>query len=97
MAKVVLPHEQLDNEQLRARHWFTTVTHPVTGANEHGGFPATFAAGPSPADLHRSPPPTLGQHNGEILSDLLGLTDAEIARLEADGVIGTRVPTAQAW
>jgi crotonobetainyl-CoA:carnitine CoA-transferase CaiB-like acyl-CoA transferase len=97
VAKVVLPHEQLDNEQLRARGWFTTLTHPVTGANEHAGFPARFGAGPDPSDLHRSPPPTLGQHNREILGDLLGLSDAEIATLESDGVIGTRVPMAQAW
>jgi crotonobetainyl-CoA:carnitine CoA-transferase CaiB-like acyl-CoA transferase len=34
------------------------------------------------------PAPLLGQHNRELLSEL-GLTDAEIADLEANGVIGT--------
>ncbi len=32
--------------------------------------------------------PTLGQHNEEILSDLLGLTKPEIKRLRHDGIIG---------
>jgi crotonobetainyl-CoA:carnitine CoA-transferase CaiB-like acyl-CoA transferase len=39
--------------------------------------------------LHR-PPPTLGEHNEEVLSDRCGLTDDELARLAAGGVIGTR-------
>ena len=37
----------------------------------------------------RTPAPTLGQHNHEILTDL-GLSDDEIAALEADDLIGTR-------
>jgi crotonobetainyl-CoA:carnitine CoA-transferase CaiB-like acyl-CoA transferase len=32
--------------------------------------------------------PTLGQHNEEILRDLLGLTGREIEQLRCDGVIG---------
>jgi crotonobetainyl-CoA:carnitine CoA-transferase CaiB-like acyl-CoA transferase len=33
-----------------------------------------------------------GEHNREVLADLLGLDDAEIARLGADGVVSARVP-----
>jgi crotonobetainyl-CoA:carnitine CoA-transferase CaiB-like acyl-CoA transferase len=33
--------------------------------------------------------PTLGQHNAEVLGDVLGLSASEIAQLAADGVIGT--------
>jgi crotonobetainyl-CoA:carnitine CoA-transferase CaiB-like acyl-CoA transferase len=33
--------------------------------------------------------PTLGQHNDEVLRDVLGLGDDEIAALERDGIIGT--------
>jgi crotonobetainyl-CoA:carnitine CoA-transferase CaiB-like acyl-CoA transferase len=32
--------------------------------------------------------PTLGQHNDEVLRDVLGLSDGEIAKLRDDGVIG---------
>jgi crotonobetainyl-CoA:carnitine CoA-transferase CaiB-like acyl-CoA transferase len=39
----------------------------------------------------RSAPPTLGEHNREILLDVLGLTDAEIAELSRDGIIGTEM------
>jgi crotonobetainyl-CoA:carnitine CoA-transferase CaiB-like acyl-CoA transferase len=38
----------------------------------------------------RGPAPTLGQHNHEVLSSILGLDEAEIERLEAQLVIGTR-------
>ena len=36
------------------------------------------------------PPPTLGEHNDEVLRDDCGLTGEELARLAATGVIGTR-------
>jgi hypothetical protein len=31
----------------------------------------------------------LGQHNREVLQSLLGLSDAELEKLEEDGIIGT--------
>jgi crotonobetainyl-CoA:carnitine CoA-transferase CaiB-like acyl-CoA transferase len=37
----------------------------------------------------RSTAPTLGQHNSEVLREVLGLSAAEITRLQDDGVIGT--------
>jgi crotonobetainyl-CoA:carnitine CoA-transferase CaiB-like acyl-CoA transferase len=37
-----------------------------------------------------APAPTLGQHNRRVLGELLGLTDAELARLTRAGVIGDR-------
>ncbi|OKO87618.1 hypothetical protein AC629_13180 [Bradyrhizobium sp. NAS80.1] len=38
----------------------------------------------------RSAAPTLGEHNAVVLHDDLGLSQADIAQLEASGVIGTR-------
>lgn len=37
----------------------------------------------------RTPAPTLGQYTREVLSRILGLTEAELDRLEADRIIGT--------
>jgi crotonobetainyl-CoA:carnitine CoA-transferase CaiB-like acyl-CoA transferase len=85
---VINAHGLMPNPQLEARRFFQTMKHPHTGETRYPGFPAQFSA--FERNLHRSPPPTLGQHNREILQNELGLDDAEIDRLEAEGVIGTR-------
>jgi len=36
---------------------------------------------------YRRPPPSLGQHTDEVLKDVLGMGDAELQRLRADGLI----------
>jgi crotonobetainyl-CoA:carnitine CoA-transferase CaiB-like acyl-CoA transferase len=36
---------------------------------------------------YRYPPPTLGQHTDEILSDVLGLNEAIRNKLRTDGII----------
>jgi crotonobetainyl-CoA:carnitine CoA-transferase CaiB-like acyl-CoA transferase len=38
----------------------------------------------------RNPSPTLGEHNTLVLRDDLGLSQRELDKLSADGVIGTR-------
>jgi crotonobetainyl-CoA:carnitine CoA-transferase CaiB-like acyl-CoA transferase len=72
---------------LVARGLFEEVDHPVLGRHPSPGMPYRFAS----VDhwLHRATP-TLGQDNHDVLSRLLGLSDREIAQLEADEVIGTR-------
>nr|WP_256789106.1 CoA transferase [Frankia alni] len=42
---------------------------------------------------NRTGAPLLGQHNTEILRDLLGLSDEAVKTLEANGVIGTEPRT----
>ena len=88
VAKVLLDVETASIPQLRARRYYETVEHPLTGVNTHGGYPVRFSLGPQ--QRHRLPPPMLGQHNHLVLSTMLGLTDAEIAGLADRGVIGTR-------
>ena len=37
----------------------------------------------------RRPTPTLGQHNEYVFRDLLGLSETDLAELEATGIVGT--------
>ena len=48
------------------------------------GFPYKLSR--TPANVHH-PPPTLGEHNHEILADLLGYSPEQIAEFEESGVI----------
>ncbi|GLP74430.1 CoA transferase [Mycobacterium antarcticum] len=86
VAKVLQPHRQTEIAQLRHRKFFQMVGHPVNAAAPHSTLPVKLSHGPD--DFHRTPAPLLGQHNHELLRGL-GVTDDEIATLEADGVIGT--------
>jgi crotonobetainyl-CoA:carnitine CoA-transferase CaiB-like acyl-CoA transferase len=88
-AKVLQPHRQTELEQLAFRGFFEEVEHPVNGRARLSTVPMRFSGGPEL--FHANPAPTLGQHNRELLAEL-GLTPAEIADLEANGVIG-QVPT----
>jgi crotonobetainyl-CoA:carnitine CoA-transferase CaiB-like acyl-CoA transferase len=88
VAKVLLAHEQVDVPQLTDRGWFETVEHPVLGTIRQNGYPARFSAGPKV--VNRRPAPLLGEHNHEILSELLNLSDDEIRDLERASVIGNR-------
>jgi crotonobetainyl-CoA:carnitine CoA-transferase CaiB-like acyl-CoA transferase len=76
-------------EQLRARGYFESLEHPIVGEARFQGFPTRYEHGPR--QLHRRPSPTLGQHNDEVLSGLLGLGSEELAELRAAKVIGERL------
>jgi crotonobetainyl-CoA:carnitine CoA-transferase CaiB-like acyl-CoA transferase len=85
VAKVLQPHRQTELEQLAFRGFFEEVEHPVNGRARLSTVPMRLSSGPEL--FHSKPAPTLGQHNHELLTEL-GLTPAEIADLEASGVIG---------
>jgi crotonobetainyl-CoA:carnitine CoA-transferase CaiB-like acyl-CoA transferase len=92
VGKVMQPHRQTEIPQLQFRGFFEEVGHPVNKSAPHSTVPVRFSAGPD--RFHRNPAPLLGQHNHELLTEL-GLNDAEIAALEADGVIGRAPGTAR--
>jgi crotonobetainyl-CoA:carnitine CoA-transferase CaiB-like acyl-CoA transferase len=70
---------------MNARGFFETCEHPVVGAQPMFGMPFRYSG----IDRWiRTPAPTLGQHNAEILSGILGLSDEEIERLSEEKVIG---------
>jgi crotonobetainyl-CoA:carnitine CoA-transferase CaiB-like acyl-CoA transferase len=78
----VRPHPQLEH-----RRFFQTLEHPVAGGVDYPVLPMKFSElGP---ELHRSPPPTLGQHNEEVLQGELGMTADELEELREQQTIGT--------
>jgi crotonobetainyl-CoA:carnitine CoA-transferase CaiB-like acyl-CoA transferase len=80
---------QLDkNPHLRARGFFANIDHPVVGRHAHPTVPLRF--GSQAARWFERPAPTLGQHTGQVLHELLDLSSAEIEQLQADGIIGER-------
>ena len=86
VAKVMQPHRQTELDQLAFRGFFEELDHPVNGRANLSTVPVRFSGGPG--RFHTNPAPLLGQHNHELLAEL-GLTESEIADLEADGIIGS--------
>jgi crotonobetainyl-CoA:carnitine CoA-transferase CaiB-like acyl-CoA transferase len=86
--QLVASDQMYEIEQLDARGFYEDFEHPITGARRYPGWP--FRITPGPARHHRSAPPTLGQHNDEILRGL-GLSDDALAELRGQRVIGERV------
>jgi len=81
--------------EVKARGLYEDVDQPVLGRVPVIGYPAKFEKGPH--RIHRSPAPTLGQHNREILEGLLGLSSAEVDELEAENIIGVKPKMGTAW
>jgi formyl-CoA transferase len=76
--------EALDLPQVAARGLLVDVDHPVAGTGKYVGSPIHLSdAGRS----SRRPPPTLGQHTEEVLSERLGLGTGEVAALRDAGIV----------
>lgn len=88
IAAAVLGSGELgDNEHLNARGFWPMLARAHVGELPHPASP--FREGPDPYEIDQ-PAPTLGQHNREVLTRLLGLTDEDLTRLEAARIIGDR-------
>jgi crotonobetainyl-CoA:carnitine CoA-transferase CaiB-like acyl-CoA transferase len=87
-APVIDPPYVLDNPQLRARQFLETADHATVGRYSVPSLPFRFASRATP--WVQQPAPTLGQHNQEVLVDLLGLSEDEYEQLKAHRVIGER-------
>src|SRR5262249_8296184 len=87
-AAPVVDHRDVVTHPLFADRGFAEwIDHPVTGRIlvtampfRHSGIDRWL----------RLPAPTLGQHNHEVLSSILGLDQAQIEELEEQRIIGTR-------
>jgi crotonobetainyl-CoA:carnitine CoA-transferase CaiB-like acyl-CoA transferase len=76
--------EVFAHPQGESRGYIQHVEHSTAGKIPVTGFPYKLSR--TPAELHH-PPPTLGEHNHEILINLLGYSSEEVSQLEEQGVI----------
>jgi formyl-CoA transferase len=73
-----------NNPQIEPLNMIVEVDHPTAGKIKLVGIPVTYSETPGSI---RHPPPLLGQHTDEILSELLGYTEFEIEALRAEGIV----------
>ena len=84
--RVTPPHQLTEDVGLRHFGFFQELTRELTGTHLYKTYPFRFSGFPA---AHRRPAPLLGEHNRELLSELLGLGEDELDALEAAGEIGT--------
>ena len=73
-----------EDPQVQARGMKVEAPHPLAGEVPMVASPMKLSRTPVE---HRTAPPTLGQHTGEVLTGLLGFTEQEIAQLREQGVL----------
>ncbi|KAI4180953.1 MAG: hypothetical protein L6R41_006910 [Letrouitia leprolyta] len=74
----------LNHEHVLARDMIKEVEHPAYGPTKLVNTPVKYSQ--SEPSI-RTPPPTLGEHTNEILSDILGMCDTEINSLRDRGIV----------
>ena len=75
----------LVDPQLAHRRFFRYLDHQEMGSIPYGGHQfriSGYDSGP------RSPAPVLGQHNEQVLREVLGMTDEEIGEAIIAGALG---------
>ena len=81
---VLTVDEVISNEQFRTRHYFTDIDHPDAGILAYPGPPFNLSDVPREGD---SPAPRLGQHTGEVFTELLAIEEREVEKLRRQGTI----------
>ena len=75
-----------DDPHIAARQMLVTVDDPIAGPRKYARSPLHLSSAP---EIPTAPAPQLGEHTRPILRDLLGYDQAEIERLQDQGVIET--------
>jgi CoA:oxalate CoA-transferase len=84
VAPILTLNEAMAHPHLRQRGTVRPVKDPYLGEFDIPGMPVKMSAWPQQPDVKA---PLLGQDNEAVLRDLLGLSDADIASLYAQGVL----------
>lgn len=77
----------LSDPQVLARDMVVSINHAMGGQIKQTGNPVKISATPPEVRQDFLPPPTLGQHTDEVLSQLLGYSTEKIDRLKQEKVI----------
>jgi crotonobetainyl-CoA:carnitine CoA-transferase CaiB-like acyl-CoA transferase len=72
---------------LRARGFLRRLSHPEAGEHDYPGL--AFRLSRSPGAMRRAAP-CFGEHNREVLTEVLALSDEQVDELFADGVVHDR-------
>lgn len=79
------PADVLENQQLHARQYWTEFDHPECGATL--SYPKHFFLTDRTENFIKRRAPHIGEDNGKIYSNLLGLSDTEIEALKDASII----------
>ncbi|MDG2114499.1 MAG: CoA transferase [Actinomycetota bacterium] len=83
---VMSPADAVDDPHFRARGTVREIHDPKIGTFHAPGFPLRFDGQPVAPELVA---PSLGEHNGQVLGELLGWTQTELEAAEASGLLVT--------
>lgn len=75
--------EVLDDPHLKARDMIVDVDFPTRGSYKTVGCPIKLSD--SPAEISR--PPMLGEHTAELLRELCGMDETQVARMKEKGIV----------
>jgi len=77
-------HDVFQNPQVQARGMMVEAPHPTAGKVKLVRNPMRLSASPAETNVA---PPLLGQHTDEVLRELLGRSEADIAALRTQGIL----------
>ena len=76
--------EVCEDPQIRAREMVLEVPHPTLGRVRLTGIPIKLSETPGAVE---APPPLLGQHTEEVLTQLLGYSRGQVETLRQEGIV----------
>jgi crotonobetainyl-CoA:carnitine CoA-transferase CaiB-like acyl-CoA transferase len=85
VAPVLQVDQTLEDPHVKARGIIWEAEHPTAGTVRAPGFPVKMSETPG---SYRLPAPRLGEHNEEILTQLLGYSKEQVEDLRKAGIFG---------